>query len=143
MNKKRKKRKQKRLPEYPNFNESNYKTFQIKYEKTLSTSAKSLLNSFQNKYLYYAIDDILYSFKFDPSERNNLLSIFYTPIISLQNNFSSNFFDIWIHEIYINQEIKTNKFLTNKYQKSELSNYIMIKFWYQTKQPVKKQESLW
>ena len=44
---------------YPNPKELTSKTFQIKYERKLSSIAKFLLNSFQNKYLYYAIDDIL------------------------------------------------------------------------------------
>ena len=47
---------------YPDSNEIISKTFQIKYERNLSPIAKFLLNSFQNKYLYYAIDDILYLF---------------------------------------------------------------------------------
>ena len=41
-------------------NEVISKTFQIKYQKNLSSTAKVILNSFQNKYIYYAIDDILY-----------------------------------------------------------------------------------
>ena len=45
---------------YPNPGELTSKTFQIKYEKQISSVAKFLLNSFQNKYLYYAIDDIVY-----------------------------------------------------------------------------------
>ena len=45
---------------YPNSTELTSKTFQIKYDKRLSSVAKFLLNSFQNKYLYYAIDDIVY-----------------------------------------------------------------------------------
>jgi len=36
------------------------KTFYIKYEKNLSLVSKFILNSFRNKYIYYAIDDILY-----------------------------------------------------------------------------------
>ena len=43
--------------QYPNPNEITSKTFQIKYEKKLSSIAKLVLNSFQKKYLYYAIDD--------------------------------------------------------------------------------------
>jgi hypothetical protein len=62
------------------------------------------------KYLYYAIDDILYLLKANPIERDNLLAILYSPIISLQNNLSINFFDIWINEIYINETPKINKF---------------------------------
>jgi hypothetical protein len=38
--------------------------------KKLSSTAKFILNSFQNKYIYYAIDDILYLLKSDPIERD-------------------------------------------------------------------------
>ena len=101
---------------YPNSSELTFKTFQIKYEKRLSSIAKLLLNSFQNKYLYYAIDDILELLKSNPIERDNLLAILYSPVLSLQNNLSINFFDIWIHEIYIDQTlIKILKILSNAY----------------------------
>ena len=118
-------------------------TFQIKYEKELSTIAKFILNSFQNKYIYYAIDDILYLLKFKPVEQNNLLSIIYSPIISLQNNFSINFFDIWIHEIYINEVSKINKFIPSNSQNFEQFSYITIKLFYKPGVPTKKQEILW
>ena len=128
---------------YPNPNEVKSKTFQIKYENKLSSIAISLLNNFANKYLYYAIDDILYLLKSNPVERNNLLAILYSPVLSLQNNFSINFFDIWIHEIYIHELPKVNKFLKNNSENFEEFNYITIKFFYKTRIPVKKQESLW
>ena len=118
-------------------------TFQIKYEKELSTIAKFILNSFQKKYIYYAIDDILYLLKSDPIERNNLLSIIYSPIVSLQNNFSINFFDIWIHEIYINEVSKINKFIPSNSQNFEQFSYITIKLFYKPGVPIKKQETLW
>ena len=70
-----------------------------------------MLNNFQNKYFYHIIDDVLYSLKSNPTQRDNLLSIVYSPVLYLQNNFSIDFFDIWINEIYINQESKVNKFL--------------------------------
>ena len=124
-------------------NEIRSKTFQIKYEKKLSSVAKLVLNSFQNKYIYYAIDDILYSFKSNSSERDNLLAILYSPVLSLQNNFSINFFDIWIHEIYINEVSKVNKFLKNESSNFEQLNYITIKFFYKTRIPIKKRDSLW
>ena len=76
------------------------KTFQIRYDKKLSSIAKFILNSFQNKYIYYAIDDILYSLKSNPVERDNLLADFIFTCFSLHNNFCINFFDIWIHEVY-------------------------------------------
>lgn len=129
--------------QYPNPNDITSKTFQIKYEKKLSSIAKLLLNSFQKKYFYYAIDDVLYVLKSNPSERDNLLAILYSPIISLQNNLSINFFDIWIHEISINETPKVNKFLTNHSQNFEQFSYITVKLLYKIKIPIKKQESLW
>ena len=129
--------------QYPKPNEIISKTFQIKYDKKLSTTSKFILNSFQNKYIYYAIDDILYSFELNKTERNNLLAILYSPVLSLQNNFFVNFFDIWIREIYIDEVSKVNKFLNQDSQTSEQFSYIIIKFFYKTRVPVKKQESLW
>jgi hypothetical protein len=126
--------------QYPT--EITSKTFQIKYEKKLSPLAKILVNSFQNKYIYYAIDDILYSFKTDSAERENLLAILYSPVLSLQNNFSVNFFDIWIRQVSIEEISKVNKFLTTS-QTSEEFSYLTIKLFYKTRVPVKKQESLW
>jgi len=128
---------------YPNQNEITSKTFQIQYKKNLSSIAKLLLNSFQNKYLYYVIDDILYSLKSNPIERDNLLAILYAPVLSLQNNLSINFFDIWVHEIYIQEQKKVNKFLVTNSQNIDSNSYITIKLLYRTKIPVKKQESLW
>ena len=119
------------------------KTFQIKYGERLSSTTKLILNSFQNKYIYYAIDDILYFLKSSPIEKENLLSIIYSPIISLQNNFSINFFDIWIQSISINETSKVNKFLKNDSYNLEPFTYITIKFLYKTRIPVKKVDSLW
>ena len=118
-------------------------TFQLKYQKNLSITAKFILNNFQNKYIYYAIDDILYLLKSKPIERDNLLAILYSPILSLQNNFSVNFFDIWIREVYIDEISKTNKFLKNDSKNLKQFNCITIKFFYKTRVPVKKQESFW
>ena len=129
--------------QYPKPNEIISKTFQIKYDKKLSITSKFILNSFQNKYIYYAIDDILYLFELNQTERNNLLAILYSPVLSLQNNFFVNFFDIWIREIYIEEVSKVNKFLPKDSSTSPQFSYIIIKFFYKTRVPVKKQESLW
>jgi len=129
--------------EYPKSNEINSKVFKIKYEKKLSYIAKLVLNSFQNKYIYYAIDDLLYLFQSNPIELNNLLAILYSPVLSLQNNFSINFFDIWIQSISINETSKVNKFLKNDSYNLEPFTYITIKFLYKTRIPVKKVDSLW
>jgi hypothetical protein len=128
---------------YLDRSESILRTFQIRYEKKLSSIAKLVLNSFQNKYIYYAIDDILNSFQSNPNERDNLLAILYSPIISLQNNFSIHFFDIWIDEIYIKEISKVNKFLTNDSLNREQSSYIIIKLIYKTRIPRQKPDPLW
>lgn len=132
----------KALP-YPVTRDVKSKIFQIKYEKKLSTLDKIVLNNLQKKYLYYAIDDILYLLKLKYAELNNLLSIIYSPVLSLQNNLSINFFDIWIQEIYINEVSKINKFIIDDSKTLEQFNYITIKLLYKDKVPIKKQNSLW
>lgn len=117
--------------------------FQIKFEKKLSALGKNILNNFQNKYIYYAIDDILYLLKANPKEQENLLSILYSAMFSLQNNFSINFFDIWIQEIYIEETSNINKFLKKDFQNLKAISYITINFVYKTRMPIKKIESLW
>jgi hypothetical protein len=129
--------------QYPKPNEITSKIFQIEYHKKLSSTGKVILNSFHNKYIYYAIDDILYSLRSNPIERDNLLAVLYSPILSLQNDFLINFFDIWIRDIYISETSKTNKFLKQDSENLEKVNYIVIKLFYKTRVPIKKQESLW
>jgi hypothetical protein len=129
--------------QYPKSNEITSKTFQIKYEKKLSATAKLVLNSFHNKYIYYAIDDILYLFNLNSTERNDLLAILYSPVLSLHNNFSVNFFDIWIRDIYIEEISKANQFLLKNSKTSKQFSSITIKFFYKTRIPAKKQQALW
>jgi hypothetical protein len=128
---------------YPNRINLRSKTFFINYHKPLSTVDKILLNNFQKKYLYHAIDDILYSLKSKPRERDNLLAILYSPVIYLQNNFSIDFFDIWIDEISISKLSKGNKFLTNGHSNLEPFSSITIKLVYNKKLLAKKPESFW
>jgi len=129
--------------QYPKPNEITSKTFQIRYPTQLSLTSKLILNSFQNKYIYYAIDDILYTLKGSPFERDNLLAVLYSPILSLQNNFSVNFFDIWIRQVYVEEVSKSNKFLKSEFKATNQSTNITIQFFYKTRIPSKKQESLW
>lgn len=129
--------------QYPKPNEVTSKTFQIEYHENLSLTAKAILNSFHNKYIYYAIDDILYSLKANVSERENVLAILYSAALSLQNNLSVNFFDIWIRDIYIDEISRSNKFLKQKAKSTNAINCITIRFFYKTKISVKKQDSLW
>lgn len=128
--------------QYPKSAEITCKTFQLKYKGRLSLVAKFILNSFQNKYIYYGIDDILYQFELDSKEYETLLAILYSPVISLQNNYSVNFFDIWINEIYIEEDSKVNKFFRQQ-QTFSHSTSITVKFFYKTKVPPKSQEPLW
>ena len=126
-----------------NTNRKLLKTFQIKYEGTLSSLGKSMLNSFRNKYIYYAIDDILYLLDSNSKERENLLALFYSSMLSLHNDFSINFFDIWIDSIYINDNYKENRFLTNDSKKLKQVTYITLKLYYITRSPIKKVEPIW
>jgi hypothetical protein len=118
---------------YSNSNQLYSEIFQISYKKNLSSKAKCILNSFDKKYIYYAIDDILYLLKSTPNERNNLLKLMYSPIISLQNNFSVSFFDIWIQEISIDERIKKNRFLKTKPKTLKNDHLITIKLVYKIK----------
>jgi hypothetical protein len=119
------------------------KTFSIKYEKSLSALEKLLLHNLQKKYLYHGITDVLDFRKSQPLESNNLLAILYSTVLSLQNNFSIDFFDIWIDEIYTDKISKYNKFLTNKNSNFEPFTYITIKLVYHKKLLPKNPEAFW
>ena len=129
--------------QYPKSSEIKWKTFQLKYNGKLSLIGKFILNSFQNKYIYYGIDDILYQFGLSSNEYEILLAILSSPVISLQNNSSINFFDIWISEIYTEENSKPDKFLTDELETFNQFTYITIKFFYKKKSPPKKRDSLW
>ena len=106
------------------------KTFNVKSEKKLSPLAKLILQSVQFKHFYYVRDDISYLLKSNPIERDFLLQALYSIVISLQNNLSVNFFDMWIYEIYINTVPTNNKFMNHKSQNLEPDEYITIKLAY-------------
>uniref|UniRef100_A0AB74TK92 Uncharacterized protein n=1 Tax=Discostella guiyangensis TaxID=3145224 RepID=A0AB74TK92_9STRA len=106
------------------------KTFNVKSEKKLSTLAKLILQSVQFKHFYYVRDDISYLLKSNPIERDFLLQALYSIVISLQNNFAINFFDMWVYEIYINKVTTHNKFISQKSENLEPGEYITIKIAY-------------
>lgn len=113
-----------------NFPESfNIKTFNVKSEKILSPLAKLILQNAQFKHFYCVRDDIDYLLIID---RDFLLQAFDSIVISLQNNLSINFFDIWIYDIYINTISNGNKFLNETYQNQESDEYLTIKLAYRT-----------
>ena len=90
------------------------------------------MHSVQFKHFYYVRDDIAYLLKSNPVERDFLLQALYSIVLSLQNNLSVNFFDMWIYEIYITTVPANNKFLNEKPQSLELDEYITIKLAYET-----------
>ena len=106
------------------------KTFNVKSEKKLSSLAKLILQSVQFKHFYYVRDDISYLLKSNPIERDFLLQALYSIVISLQNNLSINFFDMWVYEIYINKVSTHNKFINRNSQNLEPGEYITIKLAY-------------
>ena len=118
------------------------KTFHVKYDNQLSSFTKLSLQSFQFKYLYYVLEDISYLLKSVPSERDILLQILHSIVISLQNNLCINFFDIWIYEIYITDNSKSPK-LVNQNSTCSDSNYLTIKLACQMKPPPEKVEIPW
>ena len=121
------------------------KAFQIQYTLPLSLTGRNLLTSFTNKYIYYAIDDILYLLRSNKFERDNLLIMLYSSMLSLQNDFSINFFDIWIDSVYFNECYKTNRFLDTKSQhlNQNTLTIITLKLHYFTRTPIKKPEPIW
>ena len=106
------------------------KTFNVKSEKTLSPLAKLILQTVQFKHFYYVRDDISYLLKSKPIERDFLLQALYSSVISLQNNLSINYFDMWIYEIYINKIPMRNKFINQKSQNLNPQEYLTIKLAY-------------
>lgn len=127
----KKKRKKRRLELTLNFPKSfQIKTFNVRSEKKLSSLAKLILQSVQFKHFYYARDDIFYLLKSNIAERDFILEALYSTVISLQNNLSINFFDMWIYEIYINEISTENKFMVQTSQNLESCEYITIKLAY-------------
>jgi hypothetical protein len=108
-------------------------TFNIKSENKLSSLAKLILQGMQFKHFYYARDDIFYLLNSNPSEQEFLLQALYSISISLQNNLSVDFFDIWISDVYINKVPLKNKFIIEPYQTLESKEYITITLAYVTK----------
>ena len=106
------------------------KTFNVKSENILSPFAKSILQSLQFKHFYYVRDDLYYRLNRYPNEREFLLQALFSIAISLQNNLSINFFDMWVYEIYMTKISTPNKFLKKNSQNKEFDEYITIKLAY-------------
>ena len=129
--------------QYPESGQALVKMFQIQYKYKLSSKAQLVLNTFDNKYIYYAIDDILYSFDSSSTEKDNLLKLLYSTVLALHNNLSINFFDIWIQKVSIKEVPKINKFLQKNVNSSLSSTYITFQLFYKPKMSIKKKDFLW
>lgn len=115
-------------------------SFQIQCQTSLSIREKFILNSFKNKYLYYAIDDIIDFCKFNKKERRNLFEILYAPILFVHNNRFINFFDIWIDDISIHKISKSNKFFKEAFKNCYSITITII---YNKSEQKKESEPLW
>ena len=89
-----------------------------------------MLQSIQFKHFYYVRDDIFYLLKSNMAERDCILQALYSIVIYLQNNLSINFFDMWIYEVYINESLTKNKFMSQTSQNIKSYEYITIKLAY-------------
>ena len=128
---------------YPDQERQSCKMFQVYYKKELSNKAKLTLNSFRNKYIYYAIEDINSNLLVESHERSNLLSILYSSMIWLHNNQCTNLFDIWIGNIYIQEEKKKNRFIPDKTNLPTIYTKVTLVLFYKIRLPRKKIKSLW
>ena len=121
------------------------KIFYIQCKFPFSLTARYILLNLTNKYIYYAIDDILYLLGSNPIERDYLLNILYSSMLSLHNDFSINFFDIWIDSIYFNTDIQINRFLQSQenFSNQISEGIITLKLHYLQRKPIRKVESIW
>lgn len=128
---------------YPDKEKQSCKTFQIYYDKELSDTAKLMLTSLRNKYIYYAIEDINFNLSFNLFEKNDLLSSLYSAMMWLHNNQCTNLFDIWVGNIYIQEEKNTNRLIESKKTLSTNYTKIILVLFYKIRLPRKKPKSLW
>jgi hypothetical protein len=120
-----------------------YKRFQIKYPNKLSSKVKFILSSFQNKYMYYAIEDIFDCFSSPSNEQSTLLAMLYTVMLDLHNNLYINFFDIWIDKIYIIESYKENSFSNTDNVTFQPLSRITFTVFYRQNTPTQKLETYW
>jgi len=124
----------------PNF---HIKTFNVKCDKILSPLLKTILKSFKFKLYYYVIDDLFYLLKSNHDEREYILQLLNSSVVFLQNNLYVNYFDIYIYDINIIEKPKLNRFISEKEDSFQLSNYLTLKLAYQVKPVPKKLETIW
>ena len=128
---------------YPNQEKKNCKTFRFYYVGEFSDTAKLLLNSLKNKYIFYAIEDINSNKILDSVEKDNILSILSSTMAWLQNNQYINLFDIWIGNMYIQERKISNRFIKSKLKKSSDHTKLILVLFFKIRSPRKTPKSLW
>lgn len=128
---------------YPNQEKQACKTFQVYYKGKFSDITKLILTSLKNKYIYYAIEDINLNKSLNSIEKNNLLSILSSIMIWLQNNQYTNLFDIWIGNIYLQEERSLNRFMESEIKTSINNTKVILVLFYKIRLPRKTSKSLW
>lgn len=128
---------------YPYKEKKSCKTFQVYYQKELSSITKSILTGFKNKYIYYAIEDLKASLPSNSFERNDILSVLYSSMLWLHNNQCINFFDIWIANVYIREEISKNRFVKISSKQFTNNTKITLVLFYKIGLPRINLTSLW
>jgi len=120
-----------------------FQTFTVKCEKNLSSRSKNILKTWKGKAFYYANEDILYLFKFNPIEQDFFLKILHSMAIFLQNATSASFFDIYIDDINITQIPRFNHSNTQKSHNIDLLDCLSFKLKCSVTPPPEKPETPW
>jgi len=118
-------------------------TFNIKFEKKLSTRAKQVLQTWRNKSFYCANEDLLYVFKFNLSERDFLLQVLHSMAIFLQNATCSSFFDISIYNVIITEQSNFDKLNKQKVKNIRLFDSLTFTLHCHVAAPPEKQDIPW
>lgn len=123
--------------------ESIFQTFTVKCDKKLSSRVKSVLRTWKGKAFYYANEDILYLFKFNPVEQDFLLKILHSMAIFLQNATSTSFFDIYIHDVNITEVPRFNHSSSQKSKNTDLLDSLSFTLKCYITPPPEKPEIPW
>jgi len=123
--------------------EQIFQTFTVKCDKKLSSQAKCVLRTWKGKAFYYANEDILYLFKFNPVEQDFLLKILHSMGIFLQNAICTSFFDIYIYDVNITEIPRFHSLNSHKSENIDLLDSISFTLKCYVTPPPEKPEIPW
>lgn len=119
-------------------------TFRLQLSSPLSPTLKPLLASWKDKYLWYALDDLLDVFRTQPTEQQRMLGLLAGPVIRLQNRDSIDFFKIWIQQVWMEETpVSPNRFLAADRRPSDSTTLITLELCYQESRITPKPTPLW